>query len=62
MPGDNGFYIRITGDPEKYEPGATYTVRYVKENAVDSGGIKIKKKASPRVRKTPQIISIAWVS
>lgn len=29
VPGDNGFYIRITGDPEKYEPEATYTVRLV---------------------------------
>ncbi|XP_054716081.1 spondin-1-like [Uloborus diversus] len=26
VPGDNGFYIRISGNPEKYQPGELYTV------------------------------------
>lgn len=26
VPGDNGFYIKISGNPEKYQPGELYTV------------------------------------
>jgi hypothetical protein len=28
-PGDNGFHIQVSGEPERYVPGAVYTCEFV---------------------------------